>query len=84
LHHRPERVLAQTNLATDQPIAQTVLGMLDDLCGPAIPASSLTAEPLAPRVRGGDTGFDAPAYEIRLANLESISSTLQLKLVRRN
>jgi hypothetical protein len=57
------RVLAEPDVAADQPVAQTSLCQLEDLRRLAVrwTLSLLAAEPLTAGLGGGDAGFDALA-----------------------
>jgi len=61
-----DRVLAEPDMAADQPVAQTSLCQLEDLRRLAVrwTLSWLAAEPLTAGLGGGDAGLDALADKV--------------------
>src|SRR6267142_973948 len=63
-----DRILAEPDMAADQPVAQTSLCQLEDLRRLAVrwTLSWLAAEPLTAGLGGGDAGLDALADKVPL------------------
>jgi hypothetical protein len=74
------RVLAEPDMAADQPVAQTSLCQLEDLRRLAVRWTLfwLAAEPLTAGLGGGDAGLDALADKVPLASLRSTGQRYRL------
>jgi DnaJ-domain-containing protein 1 len=71
-----DRVLAEPDMAADQPVAQTSLCQLEDLLRLAVrwTLSWLAAEPLTAGLGGGDAGLDAFADKAIAAHIDATRS----------